>query len=329
VRSQPNRRAVIDIGTNTVNLLVCDVDRDARAYEVIEDVAEVTRLAQGLEPDGHMHSSAIARTSATIRRYLARAKKLGATETVGVGTSVLRDAANTAAFLELVRNGFGLDVSVIPSAAEARLSYLSVRLDGEFAGGASDRLVVTDVGSGSTEFVFGRFTPARRELDTCLSVSVGAVHLTPRFLRSDPPTDDEVSALSEWLDETLASQVATPPSDDPPTLVGVGGTIVNLAAVKQGKSRREQGNLHGTSLTVEDIDCQISQYQACDTMARARIPGLESRRADTIIAGAAVVRAILSHVGAPAIQVSARGLRYGVMYDRFVAPEDDEAGPPT
>ncbi|MBT7098356.1 hypothetical protein HN937_13340, partial [Candidatus Poribacteria bacterium] len=201
-KDRPDRRAVIDIGTNTVNLLVCDVDVDAGSYTVVEDVSEVTRLGDGMERGGPMQQAAIDRTCATIRRYVVRARRLGAVETAGVGTSVLRAAANTPTFLELVRTGFQLDVDVIPSAAEARLSYLSVRLDDAFPGGRSDHLIVTDVGSGSTEFVFGRFVPGQRQLDTYLSVNVGGVRLTSRFLASDPPTDAEMSELSEWLDET-------------------------------------------------------------------------------------------------------------------------------
>ena len=318
-----NRRAVIDTGTNTVNLLVCDVDRDGREYEVVEDVCEVTRLAQGMGGDGRLQSAAIDRTSATVRRYLGRAKKLGAREVQGVGTSVLRDAANAAVFLDLVRNGFGLDVSVIPSGAEARLSYLSVRMDDALMAGVTGSLIVVDVGSGSTEFVFGRVAAQQPELDASSSVKVGAAHLTTRFLCSDPPTAEQMSALSDWLESTLERRVALPgPSDGSPTLVGVGGTVVNLAAVKQGESPSHGDTLHGMSLSSDDIDSQIRRFKVSDTTARARIPGLESRRADIITAGAVAVRAILRHVGAPSILVSARGLRYGAMCDRFAAGEN-------
>ncbi len=325
-RSRPERRAVIDIGTNTVNLLVCDVDPDAGTYTVVEDASDVTRLGDRMERGGPMQQAAIERTCATIRRYVVRARRLGATEAAGVGTSVLRAAANTPAFLELVRNGFELDVAVIPSAAEARLSYLSVRLDDAFPGGQADHLVVTDVGSGSTEFVFGRFEAGHPQLDTYLSVNVGAVHLTSRFLQSDPPTDEEMSTLSAWLDETLATQLAIPSfGSTPPLPVGVGGTIVNLAAVKMGTSHDDHEALHGQSLSASEIEEQVRLFRASSSEDRARVPGLAARRADIIVAGAAIVQAILRRLGVEQIYVSTRGLRYGVMYDRFVDVDASEA----
>lgn len=325
VRTRPNRRGVIDIGTNTVNLLVCDVDAEAGTYVVVEDTSEVTRLGQDMERGGSIQTSAADRTCATIRRYAVQARRLGASEVTGVGTSVLRDAANTPAFLELVRSGCQLDVNVIPSAAEARLSYLSVRLDEKFPANRADTLIVADAGSGSTEFVFGRFVPGQRELDTYLSINMGAVHLTSRFLRSDPPTSGEMSDLEGWLKDTLSAHVAIPSvGGEPPTLVGVGGTVVNLAGVKLGKSHGDHEALHGQSLTTAEIGEQIRLFQSVATPDRARIPGLASRRADIIVAGAAIVRAVVHHVGAERIYVSTRGLRHGVMYDRFVSQAQAE-----
>ena len=154
-KPQDSRCAVIDVGTNTVNLLVCDVDPEAREQHAVIDESVITRLGEGLPQTGKMQPDAIDRTWAAIRQYITKARRVGASRIVGVGTSVLRDARNTADFLDMLRNGLALNIDVIPSASEARLSYLAVRTDSTLSRPEKDLLIVTDVGSGSTECVSG------------------------------------------------------------------------------------------------------------------------------------------------------------------------------
>ena len=172
-----------------------------------------------------------------------------------------------------------------------------------------------DIGGGSTEFVFGG-----KEVDTYLSLKVGAVHLTSRFLNSDPPTDDQLNGLSAFLEETLSAQVSIPANQvqKPPVLVGIGGTLVNLGAVKLGLTEHEPKRIHGETLTLQEVTDQIRLFRVSTLDDRVQIPGLEPKRADVIIAGAVILRSILTHSGVDQVYVSTRGVRYGIMYERFV-----------
>ena len=157
-------------------------------------------------------------------------------------------------------------------------------------------------------------------MDRYLSIKLGAVHLTDRFLKNDPPTDDEFQALNAFLKETLSAQVPIPtnPMLKPPVLIGIGGTLVNLASVKLGLTKHDSKKIHGEILTLQEVADQIRLFCAAPLSNRRQIPGLEAKRADVIIAGAAIVQSILNHVGVEQIYVSTRGVRHGVIYDRFV-----------
>ncbi len=128
------------------------------------------------------------------------------------------------------------------------------------------------------------------------------------------------SSTNEFLEETLSAQVSipTPQIPKPPVLVGIGGTAVNLASIKLSLAEHDPQQIHGAPLSLQEITNQIRLFRAGTINDRLMIPGLEARRADVIIAGAAIVQSILKHVGVEQIYVSTRGLRYGVMYDRFV-----------
>jgi exopolyphosphatase/guanosine-5'-triphosphate,3'-diphosphate pyrophosphatase len=310
-----NRYAVIDIGTNSVLMLICKIDAKRRKYDVVFDVAEVTRLGQGMHSTHQLQRTAMDRTCAAIQGYLSQARTFGVEEVIAVGTSVLREGTNADDFTSLVKNGLDLDIEVISGKTEARFSYLAIRTDKDFHAFDTDDLVLINIGGGSTEFVFGG-----KELETHLSVNLGAVYLTDHFLKSDSPTDDEFGALNAFVEETLSAQVLFPtnPMRKPSVPVGIGGTLVNLASVKLGLTEHDPQRIHRETLSLQEIAGQIQRFRARSLADRLQLPGLEAKRADIIIAGAAILHSILKHLGVEHIHVSTRGVRYGVMYDRFV-----------
>ena len=316
MQSRPHtRNLVIDVGTNSVHMLVCDIGSHGQKPKIVVDDRKITRLGHGLALANELQEEAIARTCATIGEFSLQARRLGVERKVAVGTSALREARNATEFVRRVENQCGIEIEIISGETEARCAFLSIRSDICFSYLNGDHMMVVDIGGGSTEIIVGR-----GEVENFVSVNLGAVYLTETFLANDPPTDEELGMLYSFLEGTWSTQpVATTKFHSAPTLTGIGGTIVNLAGMKHGLNRFSPRLLHGEVLYITEIEDQIHRLCSVPLEARKRTPGLEVKHADIIIAGAAVLRSVLKYYGASQIRVSTHGLRYGVMYDRFVS----------
>ena len=310
-----NRNLVIDVGTNSVHMLVCDVGTNGQKPKVVLDDRKITRLGHGLALTNELQEEAMASTCATIGEFAVQAQRLRVERIVAVGTSALREARNAAEFVKRVKDECDIKIEIISGETEAQCAFLSIRSDEYFRHLNGNHIMVVDIGGGSTEIIAGR-----REIDNFVSVNLGAVYLTETFLASDPPIAEELGALNSFLEEAWSVQpVAGAKFHPEPALTGIGGTIVNLAGMKLGLNRFDQRLLHGEMLHITEIENQIRRLCSVPLEARKRIPGLEAKRADIITAGAAVLRSVLKHFGASRIRVSTHGLRHGVMYDRFVS----------
>lgn len=309
--------AVVDMGTNSVKLTVGKREDDG-SLTVLADQTQVTRLGKNVDASGNLDPEAVRHTLEALGGFAAEAKRQGATQIAAVGTSALRDAGNGAAFVREAQSTLGGTVEVISGEREAQLIYASARRDPDLNLSAPQyaeaTLATIDIGGGSTEVVIGKGeeTPPFQA-----SLQLGAVRLTERALRSDPPTPDEMRQATEIADKALAHVPA--PSDElevPMILVvGSGGTIANLAAMEKALPEVRPHLLHGTQLTRQQIEARIEMLAALTVAERRAIPGLEPDRADVILAGAIIQARALHHFNASAILVSARGLRYGLLYE--------------
>lgn len=320
--SPPERYAVIDVGTHSVLMLVCDVSPYVQGCQVVLDIKEITRLGQGLVEANELRTDAMERTCAVIEGYVTLAQHLGVQQVLAVGTSALRQAVNACDFLRCVRDCCNLHVEMLSGEAEARCSYLAIRDNPDLSSKDISQLMVVDVGGGSTEIVSGG-----QNIMSSVSVNAGAVYLTESFLGHDPPTGEELGELAVFLQHTWENQaVFAKPTCGSTALVGLGGTIVNLASVKLGLSRFDSERLQGSVLGRAEIAAQIDVFCSATLGTRKQLRGLEEERADVIIAGASILHSFLCYVGASEIQVSTHGLRYGVMYQRFCARTSDPCG---
>jgi len=302
----PERYAVIDTGTNSVKLHVCE-RAVAAGWRTLSDRAELTRLGEGLVEGGAIAPAAIARTAEAIAAMADEARGLGVRAIVAIGTAGLRMASNGAAVVAAVRERSGLEIEIICGEDEGRLAYLAVEAG---LGTPAGSLVVFDTGGGSSQFTFGR--DAR--VEERFSVNVGAVRYTERFGLAGPVSP-------EVLDEALAAIGADLARIDgrgsPDRLVGMGGAVTNIAAVSHRMAKYDPDTIQGTVLERSEIDRQIELYRTLDADARRAIPGLQPKRAEVILAGACIVRTILDKLGKDALTVSDRGLRHGVAAERF------------
>lgn len=301
------RVASVDVGSNSVKMHVAEVG-DGLVWEPLVDRTEITRLSEGLQETGALAPQAMERTLEALEKFMEEARQLGVREVVAVGTMCLREASNAAQFLALARDRLGVEIQVIDGAEEARLSYLAILSGLPLAEG----VVAFDTGGGSTEFTVGRGAC----VESRFSLNLGAVRLTREFLRSDPPTEGEVAALLAHLEHALRE--LRPPSHRF-QVVGMGGTVTTMAAVKLGLSVYDPEKVHGTLLSRHDVQEQVRLYATTPLAQRVHIVGLHPKRADIILAGACVVLQILGALGVDSLLVSDRGLRHGLLFDRFIA----------
>ncbi len=303
-----NRQAVIDVGTNSVKFHIGERAADGTWTTVI-DRAAVTRLGEGIAATGMIAPAALERTAAAITEMTVQAAKLGV-ELAGVtavGTMGLRTASNSRAFLDLVKQRCGVAIQIIAGEEEGRLAYLAVQSG---LGLGDGTLVIFDTGGGSSQFTFGQGD----RVDRRFSVNVGAVRYTERFR-----LDQAVSApvLQQVLDDMGADLSALDGAAPPDALVGMGGAVTNLTAVMLGLSKYDPEIVQGSVLDRSEVHRQIERYRAIPATDRRQIVGLQPDRAEVILAGACIVLTVMDKLGKPSLSVSDRGLRHGLLIDRF------------
>jgi exopolyphosphatase/guanosine-5'-triphosphate,3'-diphosphate pyrophosphatase len=298
------RQAAIDIGTNTTLLLLAEAG--GGAVTVLAERAEITRLGRGIGGDGRLGTDGIARTLAVLAEYAALARTHGA-PVAAVGTEALRRAPNAQDFLGPAATVLGAPVEVIDGEREAALSYRAARRS--FPQAAAGSMVVVDIGGGSTEIIrseAGAVTFRR-------SLPLGSVRLTERHVRHDPASDEEVAAVTDEVRQALASI----PIAGAETLVGTAGTVTSLAAMDQRLASYDPALVHGYPLTLSALEGLVQTLRLTPQAGRERMPGLDPKRADVILAGACILLEIARRVGASRVITSDRGLRWGLLYERL------------
>ena len=302
----PQRYAVIDVGTNSVKFHIGERDGGGR-WRTVVDRAEVTRLGEGLHVNNTIQAESLERTVAVIVGMVAEARRHQVQATAAVGTAGLRMARNRDQVLAAIRAGTGLTVEVISGEAESRLAYLAARAGLAVTEGS---LVVFDTGGGSTQFTFGH----GMRVEERFSVEVGAVRYTERFALARSVAPEVLADALAAISGDLSRLDGRPPPD---ALVGMGGAVTNITAVKLGLATYDPDRVQGAVLDRAELDRQIQLYRSRDAEARRGIVGLQPKRAEVILAGACIVRTIMDKLGQQTLTVSDRGLRHGVLVHRF------------
>ncbi len=297
------RVAAIDCGTNSIRLLVADIEGD-RLTDVDRRL-EIVRLGQGVDRTGRLAPEAIERTRLALERY---------TEIIGdidlvrmVATSATRDAANRDEFHAMVRKTLGREAEVITGDEEAALSYLgAVR---SLPGLAAPALVV-DIGGGSTEFVLGNGGRAT----TQRSVNIGCVRLTERHLRDDPPTPEQIAAAEADVRSALQEVRQTVPVEQAATLVGVAGTVTTMAAIALDLPEYDSDRIHGTVMTRQTVGQVADRLLAMNHAERAALPVMHPGRVDVIGGGALVLRVIVDSLAMAEVVTSEHDILDGIAW---------------
>ena len=304
----PRRSAFFDIGTNTILCLIAEI-RDTGRFRVLDDLAEIVGLGQGVDQTRLISPEAERRALNVLRRFVHQCRTLGVEEMTAVGTSALRDAKNSDQVRRGFRDDLGLDVRVLSGAEEAAYSFLAVQRGLPLA---NRELLVIDIGGGSTEFIRGNDLGVAR----AVSIDMGSMRLTERFIHSDPVERAEAETLITAIDR----EIATLPSrgidaSSGVVLVGIAATFTTLVAMEKRLATYSHPEIHGSRITAQQVRAQVSSLQIKTIDQRRGIIGLDPNRAEVIFAGASLIDRIMKFYDKDEMLVSDQGVRYGLLHE--------------
>ena len=299
------RVAAVDLGTNTTRLLVADVD-DGRVAEVHRET-RITRLGEGVDARKRLLPLPIARVRNALADYRRTLERLGAERTLLVATSAVRDAENGEAFLGEIEWSYGFATQLVSGDEEAQLTRRGVE--------PQTGTLVIDIGGGSTELIADGFH---------VSLDLGSVRYTERFMRTDPPSSDELDACGRAAREAIGAHSNVPVRH----AIGVAGTVTTLAALDLGLEQYDRDRVHGHLLSREGAAAQLERLAALPLAERREVPALEPERAPVIVAGAVILVAVLDAFSLDAVEVSERDILDGIALAAAELPEPDEGDAP-
>jgi exopolyphosphatase/guanosine-5'-triphosphate,3'-diphosphate pyrophosphatase len=297
--------AAIDCGTNSIRLLVADLDGDE-----LTDVArrmEIVRLGEGVDRTGRLAPEAIERTRVALRAYAGEIRSLGAQRVRMVATSASRDASNADDFRAMVVDTLGVAPEVVTGDEEARLSFTGA-VRGLPADLPAPDLVV-DIGGGSTEFVRGGAT-----VEAAISVDIGCVRMTERHLHDDPPTPAQIEAAEADITEAVDRALAAVRGRDARTLVGLAGSVTTVTALALGLHEYDPERIHHAGVGFADVAKVTTDLLGATREQRLATPVMHPGRADVIGAGALILRVIMQRAGADAVIASEHDILDGIAY---------------
>jgi len=312
------RVAAIDCGTNSLRLLIADIDVAGRQLSDVERRMEIVRLGQGVDATGRLAPEALERTLRALADYAADIRTAGATAIRMVATSATRDASNAADFSSGVQRTLGIAPEVITGRDEARLSFAGATA--ELAGTAGSAVrpeppyLVVDIGGGSTEFVLGGNEAVTGADPTAISVDIGCVRLTERYLHGDPPTREQVDAATADIDRVLADVAASVPVKEACTLVGVAGSVTTVTAIALGLPTYDPSRTHHARVSAETVATVTELLLGQTHEQRAAIGALHPGRIDVIGAGALVLNRIMRRFGFTEMVASEHDILDGIAW---------------
>jgi exopolyphosphatase/guanosine-5'-triphosphate,3'-diphosphate pyrophosphatase len=304
VEEQPMRVAAIDCGTNSIRLLIADIDGN-NFREVVRDM-EIVRLGQGVDETGQFHPDAIARTLAAVDKFAAEIAKRGVEKIRFCATSATRDATNRHLFVDGVRDRLGIELEVISGDEEAALSFAGAIKDLDPNNGP---FLVVDIGGGSTEFVFGTST-----VEAARSVNIGCVRMTERHFASDPATVQQIESARTDIQAAIAQAAAVVPITQAKTLVAVAGTATTVAAAALDLPEYDRYAIHLSRISAQQTHDAATMFATSTREQRLTLGYMHPGRVDVIAAGSLVLSEIMKATGATEFVASESDILDGMAF---------------
>lgn len=309
------RVAAIDCGTNSIRLLIADVDAERAVLTDVEREMQIVRLGEGVDRTGRLSEAALSRTIGALREYADLIAGLSPAAVRMVATSATRDAENTQEFVDRVKEVLGVAPEVVTGDEEAFLSFSGATR--ELAGTALARdgdcpppYLVSDIGGGSTEFVLG----GPEGVSWARSVDIGCVRMTERHLHTDPPTAAEVAAATADIDAALEIVAASVPVYQAHTLVGLAGSVTTVAGIALGLAHYDAARIHHSRIPAAQVHAVTTMLLGQTRVQRAAIPIMHPGRVDVIGAGALVLDRAIAQFGFGEVLVSEHDILDGIAW---------------
>jgi exopolyphosphatase/guanosine-5'-triphosphate,3'-diphosphate pyrophosphatase len=319
------RLAAIDIGSNSIRLLVAEAQPDG-TYRILDDEKRTTRLAHGLAQDGRLHPGAVQQSLEALTRMKAIAEGYNVEHFAVIATSAVREAANREEFLDQVQQRLGLRVEVISGIEEGELSFASAVRHFDLK---NTNAIVVDLGGGSSELIFA----AKGVVEAIYSLPIGAVRLTEGLVNSDPLSDDDFRRLKKRVRKCVVERVGEPVFV-PQVMIGAGGTFLALANMSMRRRGKVPANSGGYELDRGEVRHILDHLRALPLRERRAVPGLNADRADIIVAGVTVIERLMKFLRVNRLLINDQGVRDGVLlrligqvFPAEVRPGDNGADP--
>ena len=303
------RVAAIDCGTNSIRLLIADIE-NGQLTDVVRQMI-IVRLGEGVDKTGEFSTAALERTFAAVDEYVKLIEIYKSQRIRFVATSASRDVSNREVFVNGIKARLGIEPSVISGDEEARLSFLGATADliNDQNAPASPFLVV-DIGGGSTEFVLGTTGP-----NQALSTNVGCVRMTERHLVGDPPTAEQIAAATKDIDEAIDQAAKVVDLASAKSLIGLAGSVTTVAAIALGLTAYKSEIIHGSRISAAQVHKVATELLAMPREQRAKLGPMHPGRVDVIGGGALVLDRIMQKTGIGEVVVSERDILDGIARD--------------
>ncbi|MES2767478.1 MAG: Ppx/GppA phosphatase family protein [Bacteroidota bacterium] len=289
-------KAAIDIGTNTLLMLIGEEQNSA--LKIIRDEHSIARLGEGVDAFKTIQPQAIERAVTIVKEYREICDELGVSEIRAVATSAMRDAKNREEVCEIFKNILKADIEIISGDEEAQMSFSGTVENSELS-------TVIDIGGGSTEIITGKAS----NIESRISINIGAVRMTERFLKDKPGSKERIAEAQEEIRQQLLKAGAR----ETGIIYAVAGTPTTLAAIAQGLKDFSRKSIHGYVLKIETVNEILEKLLQSSLEEVLKIPCVHPQRADILPAGALILKEILHFLKADSCVVSTQGLRYGVL----------------
>jgi exopolyphosphatase/guanosine-5'-triphosphate,3'-diphosphate pyrophosphatase len=315
------RVAAIDIGTNSTRILIADQvgAHCAESFNEIVRLTKITRLGQGVDRDKNINIPAMRRVSEALLEYGNLMNRMSVNRYFAVGTSALRDAKNSDWFVEQIKLRTGIDVVMISGEREASFSFngATYDMDRDFkkndtkSGIIGSRILVFDVGGGSTEFTLGKGC----SILFFKSIDVGCVRVSERFLESNPPAEHELAEMLSFIEKTITGTINSIINTGVDIVIGTAGTATNLSAMNLGLIKYDPKKTHMSRVDLDFIHKQFKVLSCMTIDERRSVTGLEPARADIIVGGIAVMMKVLEMLGRNEMIVSEKDILDGIVLE--------------
>lgn len=299
--------ASIDIGTNSMRLLIADYNNKFIGREKFVDI---TRIGRGVDQQGLISEEAMERNLRSLKNFVDKAREQACEEIFIMGTSALRDSKNREDFVQRAKKETGLPVDIISGEEEALLGFYGVSADLQEEG----HVLIVDIGGGSTEFILGE---KKQGILFTKSENIGSVRLSEKFVASDPPAPEELETMSHFIRRTIQETVALIRTYPIKKLIGIGGTATSVSSMVQQLEIYDSDKVHQSLIFQEEIESLFQETIRKTLQERMQIPGLQPERADVIIAGMNILRVIMDSLSMREIVISEYDNLEGLIYRNY------------